>query len=157
LGGRGGADPVAVFGWVHGLRTGPPSPNQSQKPEVEYGVRRAAYDLKKLRGKEIADRIGKTRRYEPIPAGLKAMTALLLLGNKVIKPLLAAAQEVHPTLGAQNPRTLDRHLETVRIEMQGVFRELGIAASRCRDRQSFCRALPSRAYCGNWINVFSEL
>ena len=56
------------------------------------------------------------------------MAALLLLRNKVIKPLLAAAQELQPTLGDQNPSTLDRHLETVRIEMQGAFRELGIAA-----------------------------
>ena len=77
---------------------------------------------------------------------MKAMTALLLLRNKVIKPLLAAAQELQPTLGAHNPSTLDRHLETVHVEMQGAFRELGIAASRCLDRQSFCRASPSRAY-----------
>jgi len=101
---------------------------QSRQSEASYGARRAAYDLKKLRGKQIVSRIGKTRRYEPIPGGLKAMTALLLLRNKVIKPLLAAAQELQPTLGAQNPGTLDRHLETVRIEMQGAFRELGIAA-----------------------------
>ena len=31
-----------------------------------YGPRQAAYDLKKLRGKQIVQRIGATRRYEPI-------------------------------------------------------------------------------------------
>jgi hypothetical protein len=30
-------------------------------------------------------------RYEPLPTGLRAMTALLVLRNKAIKPLLAAA------------------------------------------------------------------
>ena len=31
-----------------------------------YGPRQAAYDLKKLRGKQIVHRIGSTRRYEPL-------------------------------------------------------------------------------------------
>jgi hypothetical protein len=58
----------------------------------QYGPRPAAYDLKKLRGKDIIRRIGHTRRYEPVQTGLKAMTALLVLYDKAIKPLLAAAQ-----------------------------------------------------------------
>ena len=33
----------------------------------DYGARRAAYDLKKLRGKKIVRRIGQTRRYESCP------------------------------------------------------------------------------------------
>jgi hypothetical protein len=100
----------------------------SKQPEAEYGPRRAAYDLKKLRGKEIVRRISRTRRYEPMPAGLKAMTALVVLRNKAIKPLLAAAQELRPTRGAQNSRALDTHYDAIRVAMQGVFHELGIAA-----------------------------
>ena len=64
-----------------------------------YGPRPAAYDLKKLRGKHIVHRIGNTRRYE----GLKAMIALLVLRNKAIKPLLAAARELRPTRPAPHP------------------------------------------------------
>jgi hypothetical protein len=70
-----------------------------------YGPRHAAYDLKKLRGKHIVCRIGRTRRYEPLTRGLRAMTALVVLRNKAIKPLLAAAQPLHPTRGAQQPQT----------------------------------------------------
>src|SRR3984893_12538582 len=58
----------------------------SQQNQSEYGPRRAAYDLKKLRGKTIVRRIGQTRRYEP--KGLRAMAALVVLRNKAIKPLL---------------------------------------------------------------------
>jgi hypothetical protein len=94
----------------------------------EYGARRAAYDLKKLRGKQIVQRIGQTRRYESMPKGLKAMTALVVLRDKAIKPLLAAAQQVRPSRGAQNPRPLDTHYDTIRMAMQGVFQELGLAA-----------------------------
>jgi hypothetical protein len=99
--------------------------NQSQS---EYGPRRAAYDLKKLRGKQIVQRIGHTQRYETVPAGLKALTALVVLRNKAIRPLLAAAQELRPAHGAQNPKALDTHSDTIRIAMQAVFHELGLAA-----------------------------
>jgi hypothetical protein len=36
--------------------------SQSGQSEDQYGVRQAAYDLKKLRGKQIVGRVGKTRR-----------------------------------------------------------------------------------------------
>src|SRR5258705_7112696 len=76
--------------------------------EGQYDARRAAYDLKKLRGKKIVHRIGQTRRYQSTSSGLKAMVALVVLRNKAIKPLLAAAaQDLHPSRGAQNPRPLD--------------------------------------------------
>ena len=94
----------------------------------DYDARRAAYDLKKLRGKKVVRRIGKTHRYEPLPKGLRAMAALVILRNKAIKPLLAAAQELRPSRGAQNPRALDVHYDAMRAAMQGVFQELGLAA-----------------------------
>jgi len=93
-----------------------------------YQARQTAYDLKKLRGKDMVQRIGKTRRYEPTSAGLKALAALLVLRDKVIKPLLAASTETRPTHGSQNPTALDNHYETIRAAMQGIFRELGLAA-----------------------------
>jgi hypothetical protein len=95
---------------------------------AQYGPTRAAYDLKKFRGQQIVQRIGQTRHYEAAPAGLRAITALVVLRNKAIKPLLAAAQELRPRRGAQNPTPLDAHYDAVRAAMRGVFHELGIAA-----------------------------
>jgi hypothetical protein len=93
----------------------------------EYSARCAAYDLKKLCGKKIVQRIGTTRRYQSLPNGLRAMTALLVLRDKAIKPLLAAVQDQRPSR-AQNPRALDTHYHTIRTAMQGVFQELGLLA-----------------------------
>jgi len=93
-----------------------------------YGPRHAAYDLKKLRGKQIIRRIGHTRRYEPLASGLRAITALIVLRNKAIRPLLAAARHLHPSRGELNPKPIDAHYHAVRFAMQGVFHELGIAA-----------------------------
>src|ERR1700719_1350718 len=68
------------------------------------------------------------RRYEPLPTGLRAMTALLVLRNKAIKPLLAAARPLHPARGAHNPKPIDAHYHAIRVAMKGVFHELGLAA-----------------------------
>ena len=98
-----------------------------QSPSL-YGPRHAAYDLKKLRGKHIIRRIGHTRRYEPLLTGLRAMTALLVLRDKAIKPLLAAAQPLRPTRGAHNPKPIDLHYDAIQAAMRGVFHELGLTA-----------------------------
>jgi hypothetical protein len=100
----------------------------SKQSQSAYSPRHAAYDLKKLRGKQIVRRIGHTRRYEPLPDGLKAMTALLVLRDKAIKPLLAAARPLRPARGAHNPKPIDAHYHAIQVAMQGVFDELGLAA-----------------------------
>ena len=92
----------------------------SNQTESDYGPRRAAYDLKKLRAKNI----GQTRRYQSTVSGLRAMVALVVLRNKAIEPLLALAAARR----AKNSRPIDRHYETIRMAMQGVFDELGLAA-----------------------------
>jgi len=96
-------------------------------PESEYGTRRAAYDLKKLRAKEMLRRIEKSHRYEPFATGLRSLTALLLLREKVIKPLLAASGQPEPPYPA-NPTPIDRHYESLRAGMRHLFADLGIAA-----------------------------
>jgi|SRR5437899_1966164 len=126
------AEAVLALSW----RRGGFSSSELAEPVVQanheiqsgYTPRQAAYDLKKLRGKQIAERIGKTRHYQATPAGLKAIAALVVLREKVIRPMLASAQEIRPSRGSQNPTALDRHYETVRAGMAGIFRELGVAA-----------------------------
>jgi hypothetical protein len=76
----------------------------------------------------MVERIGQTRHYQGTPAGLRALAALVILREKAIRPLLAAAQEIRPSRGSQNPAALDHHYETVRAGMAGVLRELGVAA-----------------------------
>lgn len=100
----------------------------SDNGESDYQPRHAAYDLKKLRGKGMVRRVDNTRQYEATSTGLRALTALLVLRDKVIKPLLAASTDTRPTRGAQNPTEIDRHYGTIRIGMFGLFQELGLVA-----------------------------
>jgi hypothetical protein len=93
-----------------------------------YTPRRAAYDLKKLRGKQLVQRIHRTRRYEAPSSALKILATLTTLQRHVIKPLLAAAENTPPACRQQPPTRLDRHYEALRTDMHGLFAELGIAA-----------------------------
>jgi len=75
----------------------------SNQGQSHYSARCAAYDLKKLRGKDIVRRIGQTRRYQSTSIGLKAVVSLVVLRNKAIKPLLAAAQDLRPLFFQTSP------------------------------------------------------
>src|ERR1700686_3987148 len=102
--------------------------SMSGQPESEYGPRRAAYDIKKLRAKGMVCKIGKSRRYEPVPEGLRSLTALLVLREKIIRPLLAASGKPESGITPAHPAPIDYRYENLRSEMKNLFRELGIAA-----------------------------
>jgi len=91
-----------------------------------YTTRQAAYDLRKLRGKQLVDKPGRTRRYHVPPAAARTISALLTLRDHVIAPILAGIRS--PRMG-RKPKiwtAADRDYETLRIGMQTLFRHLGI-------------------------------
>jgi hypothetical protein len=45
--------------------------------DADYTHRRAAYDLKKLRAKDLITNLGRSGRYELSPPNMRAITALL--------------------------------------------------------------------------------
>jgi hypothetical protein len=74
-------------------------------PRPPYTPRHAAYDLRKLRGKALVKRIGTTRRYQPGTPAIRRLVALLILRQKVIKPVLAGAGQAQtgPVAKARPP------------------------------------------------------
>jgi len=93
-----------------------------------YTPRQAAYDLKKLRGKQVVGKIGTSRRYETVPEGLQAVAALLVLRDKVIKPVLAGAGKPRRGPKPKQQSAIDAHYETIQAEMRNLFQTIGIAA-----------------------------
>lgn len=73
-------------------------------------------------------KIGASRRYEPVPEGLRAMTALVVLREKVIRPLLAASSQPEPQSKLANPTPIDHCYENLRVGMRDLFTALGVAA-----------------------------
>jgi hypothetical protein len=86
------------------------------------------YDLKKLRGKHIVCRVGHTRRYQPLAGGLRAITALVVLRDNAVKPLLPPPSHFAPLAALTTAKPVDRHYHALRFAMHGVFNKRGIAA-----------------------------
>jgi hypothetical protein len=56
-----------------------------------YTIRQAAYELRKLRGKDLITKPGRTRRYQ-LAARAAAIAALLTLRERVLAPILAGVR-----------------------------------------------------------------
>jgi hypothetical protein len=93
-----------------------------------YTARHAAYDLRKLRGKALVERVATTRRYRPHPPGIRTLAALFILREKVIKPVLAGAGRPKPGRPPKRIHPLDTHYENLQRELRRTFDTLGLAA-----------------------------
>ena len=71
-----------------------------------YQARQATYDLKKLSGKNLIEKVGKSRRYQVSETGLRTMSALLILRDKVFKPGLS-----HRSTQGRRPLKTDTPVE----------------------------------------------
>ena len=89
---------------------------------------KAASDLRKLRCKHLVSKLGRSRRYQAEPDGLQAMATLLVLRQKILRPLLAAASRSKPTPNPRRSTPLDLQYRAVQREMQNLFHTVGIAA-----------------------------
>ena len=93
-----------------------------------YQARQAAYDLRKLRGKSLVERIGQSRRYRVRRPGIRTLAGLLVLREKVLKPVLAGL--CRPKRG-RPPKTihvLDAHYQNLQREMLATLQTLKLAA-----------------------------
>lgn len=93
-----------------------------------YTSRHAAYDLRKLQGKALIERVGTSRRYQPVLPGVRTLVALLILREKIIKPVLAGAGQPKPGRPPKWVHPLDVHYENLQREMRRTFQTLGLAA-----------------------------
>ena len=97
--------------------------------QTDYTTRQAAYDLRKLRGKDLIAKPGRSRRYHVSPPAARTITALLALREQVISPIPAGIRS--PRMGRKptHPTRIDRDYETLRITMHTLFHDLGITTT----------------------------
>jgi hypothetical protein len=97
--------------------------------QTSYTTRQAAYDLRKLRGKELITKPGRTHRYQVPALAARTITALLALREQVISPILAGIRS--PRMGRKPTHwtRVDRDYETLRVNMQTLFHDLGITTT----------------------------
>jgi hypothetical protein len=110
-----------------------------QTPE-DYSIRQGAYDLRKLRGKRLVLKPGRTRRYHVPELAARTIAALLTLRDKVIGPLIAGIRTPRQGRPPKNWTTIDRDYETLRREMQTLLNDLGIATKGTATSTTNCRS-----------------
>ena len=87
----------------------------------------AAYDLRKLRGKGFVDKVPKSRLYSVTSAGLQAMAVLMVIADKVIRPVLSGAGKPRPGKAPGHQSVIDSHYQKLQMEMRSLFQTLGVA------------------------------
>ena len=94
----------------------------------KYQARHASYDLKKLRGKNLIHKDGR-RYYEASPAALQKITALAILQDKVIKPVLAKATNPKSRKTPAVCGPIEAHYAAVQKEIAALCQALGLATA----------------------------
>jgi hypothetical protein len=94
--------------------------------ETDYTVRQAAYDLRKLRGKQIVIKPDRTRRYHVPGDAARVVAALLTLREQVIAPILAGVRRPGPGRPPKTHTQIDRDYELLRAGMRTLFADLAL-------------------------------
>ena len=94
----------------------------------QYTHRQAAYDLMKLRGKKLVERISTTRCYRIKSAGIRILAGLLTLREKVIKPVLAGLDKPRVGRPPKKIHPIDQHYINLQREMRHMLITLGLVA-----------------------------
>jgi hypothetical protein len=76
----------------------------------------------------MVGKIGISRRYEPEPDGLRAMTALVVLRERASGRCLPLAASPESQTKPNHPTSVDHHYEYLRVGMRDLFTVLGVVA-----------------------------
>jgi len=97
--------------------------------EDQFTVRQAAYDLRKLRAKQLVVKPGRTRRYQVPGEAARTIAALLTLRDQVLAPILAGIRRPGPGRPPNSRTQIDRDYETLRAGMRTLFHDLAISTA----------------------------
>lgn len=94
--------------------------------EKDYTIRQGAYDLRKLRGKRLIVKQGRSNRYRVPEEQARILAALTVLREQVIGPILAGVKSPREGRKPNTWTKIDADYQDLRIGMQTLFRDLGI-------------------------------
>jgi hypothetical protein len=93
-----------------------------------YTARQGAYDIRKLRTKNLITRPGSSHRYQTPPEAARTIAGIVILRDQVIEPCLAIrATRTGPP--PANPAPDDQHYATIRADMHQLLRDRGLLAA----------------------------
>lgn len=96
--------------------------------QLHYTARHASYDLAKLRGKALVERVERSRRYRLRPYGVRILAGMLVLRERVLKPVLAGLGKPRVGRPPKHVHPIDQHYQALQHELRRTFQTLGLAA-----------------------------
>lgn len=90
----------------------------------EYTIRQGAYNLRKLRAKQLVEKPGRSRRYHVPNQAARTIAGIITLRDHVIAPILAGIRSPRQGRKPSAWTTVDRDYEQLRIGMQKPFTDL---------------------------------
>jgi hypothetical protein len=103
--------------------------SQTGQSKDDYTVRQAAYDLRKLRGKQLVIKPGRARRYRVPEQAARTIAALLTLRDQIIAPILAGIRRPGPGRPPKTYTRIDRDYDHLRDDMRTLFQDLAITTA----------------------------
>jgi len=96
--------------------------------EHQYTQRQAAYDFKKLRGKGLLVRSGRSHRYQVVLPRYQTACAALLLHEQLYAPVLSSIAQPHLVEELPVQHLLDQHYSALRLALLSTMEAIGLAA-----------------------------
>ena len=125
-------------------RRSPPKRGRSpDRPPTTTAPAQGAYDLRKLRGKQLVIKPGRTRRYHVPGDAARIITALLTVRDKIIAPLITGIRTPRRGRPPKHWTKIDRDYATIRRNMQTLLNDLGITTKKTTASTTICRSRPA--------------
>lgn len=97
--------------------------------DAGYTARQAAYDIRKLRAKNLITREGRSRRYHVPADAARTIAGIVILRDQVIVPCLAGIRAPGTGCPPASPDTTDQHYQKLRSQMRELLHDRGLTAA----------------------------
>jgi hypothetical protein len=97
--------------------------------DTGYTARQGAYDIRKLRAKNLITRQGSSRRYHLPPQAVRTIAGVVILRDQVLIPCLAGIRAADITPPPASPSPADQHYQKLRGQMRALLHDCGLAAA----------------------------
>ncbi|MCD4697739.1 MAG: hypothetical protein K8S16_16060 [Bacteroidales bacterium] len=99
-----------------------------KKQAKSYTPAKAAYDIRKLRGKGLVTKIEKSRKYKTTKKGMETIIAVLVLTQKTIPTVLSAINKDAISDNPEEMHDIDKRYLNIRNEIKEIQQQYGLKA-----------------------------
>jgi len=100
-----------------------------KKQSSAYTPAKAAYDIRKLRGKALVEKTGNTRKYKTTQKGIETIVGILSINQKILPTILSSVNKTLLSVNLEEMSELDNHYIKIKDEINAICKYYGIKAA----------------------------